>query len=48
MSAGHVDASWFLVLFHIGATAKKDPWIETYVLMIPVGNQRVNQTQRGD
>jgi hypothetical protein len=47
-SVGHVDVSWRLVLVRIGVTPKKDLWIDTCVLRIPAGNQRVNQTQRGD
>jgi hypothetical protein len=48
MSVGHVDVSWCLVLACTGIAPKKDPWIDTCVLRIPTGNQRVNQTQRGD
>jgi hypothetical protein len=47
-SVGHVDVSWCLVLVLIGVTPKKDMWIDICVLRIPVGNQRVNQTQGGD
>jgi len=48
MSVGQMDVSWCLVLVHTCVTHKKDMWIDTYVLRIPVGNQRVNRTQRGD
>jgi hypothetical protein len=47
MSAGHVDVIWCLVLVRTGVTPNKDLWIDTCVLRIPTGNQRVNQTQKG-
>jgi hypothetical protein len=42
MLVGHVDVSWHLVLVFTGVTPKKDLWIDTCVLRIPTGNQRVN------
>jgi hypothetical protein len=36
------------VLVRIGLSPKKDLWIDMCVLWIPIGNQRVNQTQGGD